>query len=68
MLVDDAGMPLQFANRYTYSMIEKPGRSLSSIKKTLYVISRLYLWAEIRGVDLKQLLYHGDFTLSLIHI
>ena len=60
MLVDDAGMPLQFANRYTYSMIEKPGRSLSSIKKTLYVISRLYLWAEIRGVDLKQLLYHGD--------
>lgn len=51
MLVDDAGMPLHFANRYTYSMIEKPGRSLHLIKQALYVISRLYLWAEIQGVD-----------------
>ncbi len=64
MLVDDAGMPLQFANRYAYSMIEKPGRSVSSIKKALYVISRLYLWAELRGVDLKQILYFGEFLNS----
>jgi len=60
MLVDEAGMPLQFANRYAYSMIEKPGRSLHSVKQALYVISRLYLWAEIQGVDLKQILFYGE--------
>ena len=49
MLVDDGGMPLRFANRYVYSMIEKPGKSLSSVKQALFVISRLYLWAELRG-------------------
>jgi len=61
MLVDDAGMPLQFANRYAYSMIEKAGRSISSIEKALFVISRLYIWAELRAVDLKQTLFYGDF-------
>ena len=60
MLVDDAGMPLHFANRYAYSMIEKSGKSLSSIKQALFVISRLYLWAELRGVDLERLLFFGD--------
>lgn len=64
ILVDDAGMPLHFANRYAYSMIEKPGRSLSSIKKALYVISRLYIWAELRGVDLDQCLFYGEFLNS----
>lgn len=61
MLVDSVGMPLQFANRYAYSMIEKPGKSKSSIRKALYVISRLYLWAEIEGVNLKQILFYGKF-------
>ena len=45
-------------------MIEKAGKSKSSIKKALYVISRLYLWAELRSVDLKQILYYGDFLNS----
>jgi len=54
-------MPLQFANRYAYSMIEKAGKSLHSIKQALYVISRLYLWAELRAVDVKHILFYGDF-------
>ena len=61
LLVDAEEMPLQFANRYAYSMIEKPGGSLSSVKKALYVISRLYLWAEIRGLDIEHLVFYGDF-------
>lgn len=64
MLVNDAGMPLHFANRYAYSMLEKPGKSISSIQKALYVISRLYLWADLRAVDLDQILYYGDFLAS----
>jgi len=60
MLVDDVGMPLHFANRYAYSMIEKPGLSLSSIKQALYVVSRLYLWSEIQGIDLKKILFYGE--------
>jgi len=64
MLVDDTGMPLHFANRYAYSTIEKPGKSLSSIKQALFVISRLYLWAELRGFNLQILLFYGEFLSS----
>ena len=64
MLVDDAGMTLHFANRYAYAMIEKPGKSLSWIKQALFVISRLYLWPELRGFNLKTLLLYGEFLSS----
>ena len=36
-----------------YSMIEKRGGSLSSINQALFVISRIYLWADVRGLDMR---------------
>jgi len=54
-------MPLQFPNRYAYSTIEKRSLSNSSIKNALYVISRIYLWAEHRNTEVEKTLFYGDF-------
>ena len=61
MLVDDGGMPLHFANRYTYSMIEKRGGSIHSVEQALFIISRAYLWSELWSINLDQILFYGDF-------
>lgn len=61
VLVNSKGMPLQFANRYAYSMIEKSGGSLSSVQQALFVISRIYLWAKLDELDLSYTLFYGDF-------
>jgi len=57
-------MPLHFPNRYTFSMLEKRARSNSSAKQALYVISRIYLWGELRKIKVHQILYYGEFIRS----